>query len=61
MNLQHLRNHLFELNACIAILASDLDNIGFIDFNDDLISECLICLHQAITLFEELRRQQNGD
>lgn len=61
MNLQHLRNHLFELNAHTAILASDLDNIGFIDFNDDLISECLTCFYQAITLLEELRRQQNGD
>lgn len=61
MNLQHLRNLLDELSAYIAILASDLDNIGFIDFHDNLISEFLICAYQVTNLLEELRRQHNGN
>lgn len=61
MNFHHLRNIFFELNAHVELLTYDLDNVGFIDFNDDLISECLICLYQAIELLEELKRQQNGD
>ncbi len=61
MNFLHLRSIFFELNAHIELLAYDLDNVGFIDFNDDLISECLICLYQATNTLEELRRQQNGD
>lgn len=59
MNFQYLRNLFFELNAHTEILASDLDNVGFIDFNDDLISEFIICLYQVINLLEEFRRQHN--
>lgn len=61
MNFHHLRNMFSELNAHVELLAYDLDNVGFIDFNDDLISECLICLYQVIELLEKLKQQQNGD
>lgn len=61
MNLQHLRNLFNELSAYISILASDLDNVGFIDFNDNLISEFFICLYQVTNMLEELRQQHNGN
>lgn len=61
MNFHHLRNMFSELNALVELLAYDLDNVGFIDFNDDLISESLICLYQVIELLEKLKQQQNGD
>jgi hypothetical protein len=48
MNFQYLRNLLDELYTQIEILASDLDHVGFIDFNDNLLSEFLTCLYQVI-------------
>ena len=61
MNIQCLRNLFDELSAYIAILASDLDNVGLIDFNDNLISEFFVCLYQVTNILEELRRQHNGN
>ena len=61
MNLQYLRNLLDELHALIEILASDIDNVGPIESNDNLISEFLICAYQVTNLLEELRRQHNGN
>lgn len=61
MNFQYLRNLLDELYAQIEILASDLDHVGFVDFNDNLLSEFLTCLYQVIHILEELEQQHNGN
>jgi hypothetical protein len=60
MNYEHLKGLIHELIAHLELLLRDLHNIGFIDFNDDLISDGQICLYQVVNLIDELRRQHNN-